>query len=119
METDATSLSPHPPYTSESHTDVNPLTRCAKSIAASKLPHASKQLAKTTVEDGHPDDCIGHNDIVRTDIEEGENEGRGREGVKTKRAWVGDLAPRRVCLSRHGVGVDHALLVVFVHRIGR
>ena len=55
------------------------LTGCAKCITRGELPHASKELGKSTEEEGHTDNNVGDGNVTRMRVEEGEDERRRRK----------------------------------------
>jgi hypothetical protein len=56
------------------------------------IPHASKQLNKTTVSESHRNDDIGFLDTPYTDVNERQDESRQGESAQSKGSGVGELA---------------------------
>ena len=63
------------------------LTGCTKGVTCDKLPHASKELGQSTVEQGHADNNIWNGDVSRLHVVKGEYEGR-RCKSKQSTTWV-------------------------------
>lgn len=52
-------------------------------VTCGELPHAGEQLAQAADEERHAEDDVRRCDLVGRDIDEGEDEGRRREGEQT------------------------------------
>lgn len=52
------------------------LTGCTKCITRGELPHASKELGKSTEEKRHTDNDVGDGNVARMDVEKREDERR-------------------------------------------
>lgn len=50
------------------------LTSCTERVTSGKLPHAGKELGKTTIEKGHADYNIRNGNAARLNIVKGEDE---------------------------------------------
>jgi len=64
---------------------------CTEGVTSRELPHASKKLDEASDTDGHSDDQVGGGDVAGIDVEEGEDQGRRREGEETERTGVTEL----------------------------
>jgi hypothetical protein len=62
------------------------LTGCTERVTRDELPHASKQLSKTTVEEGHAYYDIWNSNVTGMYVVKGEYEGRRRESEQST-AW--------------------------------
>jgi hypothetical protein len=66
---------PHPSLEVRGESDGIKLTSGAESVVSGELPHASKELSKTTAEASHANSGIGGMDATGLGVEEGKDEG--------------------------------------------
>lgn len=59
---------------------------------AGNIPHASKQLDKTTIAQGKGDDDVGSRDATGVHVDTGQDKGSQGESRETQRRRVGELA---------------------------
>jgi len=62
----------------------------AEGITGNKLPHPSKDLRKTTDENGHTDNGVRNSNTTGLNVVHGEDESRAREGEEAERTRVAD-----------------------------
>lgn len=58
-------------------------TSSTEHISPREFPHASEELSKSTAENSHAYNNVGGEDAAGLEVEQGENEGGGREGEQS------------------------------------
>jgi len=83
-----------------------------ESITGGELPHASKKLSESSVEEGHADHDIGDSNVTSDYIEHGENVSRASKSEQSKRSGVREHSQvgRGTSVSRCG-GIGSLFLV--------